>query len=679
MPDGGRGFAPGRLTQKGVAVLRRLCFLLLTMAGVSAPAFAQSPIASVTLTSGWATFGQAVPAGAALGLQIPGVATQTDVKSRWPDGTIKFAVVTARITTAGTYTLVPATAATGTFAPALPPVTATFTIGGVAHTATLPSAPSSDVWLAGPLVYEGRSTIAPTSGGTPHPFLRVNFDTRVYSDGTGRLDVSVENVLNQTGATTITYDVAIALNGTQVFSRAALKHFYLTRWRRTFPINGATFATITPDIRPFNTSRILPPYLSLVSNVVSTPTGAAFDLLGPGALNADMPAHGGRSELAPYPDWTARYLVHKNATQRTYVLANGDLSGSWPVHVREAETSTKPGVGTERLVSLDQRPTFWYDARAQGAGNDFVRGTPMPIREYSGATPTALQTALTPDNAHQPSIAYVPYLLTGDRYYAEEMAFWANYGMLRTYPGDNIRGAAGILESNETRGYGWALRNLAEAAALYPDSSPVKTYLSQKVANNLQWLDNYANAQPASNPFKILWIGMRPDGTQYISMWEQNYLAYAIDRASKLGFSGGLAHRDAIARFQVRLLTSDPAYPKAQGAPYVVAVGPAPASLGWDDYPTYPFYTTMAQIWAGTQGQERPFAGYYGPEARLNVMMGVESGWPGAKAAYDYLWPFIGVTPTWGSLPDLAERAGWALDFYASKKPSAPTNLRIIR
>jgi hypothetical protein len=38
---------------------------------------------------------------------------------------------------------------------------------------------------------------------------------------------------------------------------------------------------------------------------------------------------------------------------------------------------------------------------------------------------------LAPDDEHQPSLALVPYLLTGDRYYADEMAFWANYGIAR--------------------------------------------------------------------------------------------------------------------------------------------------------------------------------------------------------------------------------------------------------
>ena len=70
----------------------------------------------------------------------------------------------------------------------------------------------------------------------------------------------------------------------------------------------------------------------------------------------------------------------------------------------------------------------------------------------------------------------------------------------------------------------------------------------------------------------------RPDGNQYISMWEQTYLMHAIDRARQQGFAGGLAHRDAIAKFQLKLFASDPDYPRAQGAPYIVAVGVPGAS-----------------------------------------------------------------------------------------------------
>src|SRR5215471_10340068 len=387
-----------------------------------------APIATVGLTNGWATFGEVVPQGVATdGLQIGSLPTQTDVKTRWPDGSIRFAVVTASVPSTGNYAVTAAAAEPGSFAPQLPSASVTLTIGGVLYTATLPSTPATDLWLTGPLVTEGRQVITPvSSSGAAHPFLRVDFDTRVYADGKARVDVTVENVLDKTGATTVTYDASISVNGQLIFSRTGVQHYYLTRWRKVFEV-GAAPSAVTPDISPANLARALPPYLSQVSSMVSSPTGTTYDILQPGALDTNMPDHGGRPELAPFPDWTARYLAHKDPTQRSFVLANGDLAGSWPVHVREAENSTTSGVGSERLISLDQRPRIWYDSRAQGDGLDYVKGGPMPIIEYGSTTPGPGQSPLIPDNAHQPSLAFVPFLLTGDRYYAEETAFWANY------------------------------------------------------------------------------------------------------------------------------------------------------------------------------------------------------------------------------------------------------------
>ncbi|HXI27475.1 MAG TPA: hypothetical protein VNG89_03610, partial [Vicinamibacterales bacterium] len=649
---------------------------------IAVRAHAQPAVGAVTLTPGWATFGQALPQGAAAGaLKVGTLATQTDVKTTWPDGSIRFAVVTVNAPGAATYPITAIAAAGGAFTPTLPTASVDVKIGTATYSAALPASLSSDRWLSGPLVYEGRSVVTPLRGnGTAHPFLRVNFDTRIYNDNTGRVDISVENVLDVAGAATVTYDATVRVAGQAVYTHPAVQHFYLTRWRKTFALTGSSFAAVTPDVAPFNAAGALPPFLSTIANVVSTATGANFDVLKAGALDPIMADHGGRAELAPLPDWTARYLVHRDATQRAFVLANGDLSGSWPIHMREPESGPRSGVGPERMVSIDQRPNLWLDERAQAGNWDYIKGTPLPMREYGTDIPGPNQSPLLPDNAHQPSLAYAPYLLTGDRYYAEEMAFWANYGMVRTYPGDGIRGSLGILENNETRGFGWALRNLADAAAYYPESSPLRAYLAQKVVNNLAWLDDYAASQnPVANPFQILWINRRPDGGQFISMWEQTYVAYAIDRANQQGFVGGAIHRNAIGRFHQRLFTSDPDYPKAQAAAYLLAVGQAdpnnPAVLG-------SFYGSMSEIWTGTQGQERPFAGFYGPEARINLMYGIRNGWPGAQEAYDYLWPFIGATPAGCvslggvSLTDLSCRAGWALDFTSAAAPTpAPAEI----
>src|SRR5262245_62134416 len=339
------------VTVKAVAFVT----LLVGQALCAARADAQT-LATVHLTPGWATFGQALPQGAApSGLRVGTFSTQTDVKNRWPDGSIRFAIVSVFVPAAGNFPIEPDTQAPGTFTPAIPAASATFTIAGDTFTAPLPAAAASDRWLSGPLVYEGRSVVAPLSAltGLPHPFLRVNFDTRVYNDGKARVDVSVENMLDQIGAGTVAYDAAITINGAAVFAKGAVQHFYLTRWRKIFTLPGTTLSAITPDIVPFNTSKALPPYSSVVANFVNTPTATNYDILQSGALGQDMSLHGGRGDLAPYPDWAARYLVHKDPAQLAFVLLNGDLSGSWPIHARESGAVT--GVGPERLLSLDQR------------------------------------------------------------------------------------------------------------------------------------------------------------------------------------------------------------------------------------------------------------------------------------------------------------------------------------
>ncbi|MEO8678643.1 MAG: G8 domain-containing protein, partial [Vicinamibacterales bacterium] len=265
------------------------------------PTTSGDAFASIGLTAGWATFGQAVPQGVATtGLAVGNLATQTDVKNRWPDGSIRFAIVTVLVPTNGTYPMSAGTTNSGSFAPGPVDAAVVLTIGSATYTAMLPAGVSSDVWLSGRLVREDRQVIAPvTSTGSAHPFLRVNFDRRVFNDGQARVDVSVENMLDKTGATTVTYDVVVWVNGQAVFSTAAVQHYYLTRWRKLFQVGSTAMSEVTPDLAPFNQSRALPPYLPLVTNVVSTPTGSSYDILKPGALIANMPDHGGRPELAP--------------------------------------------------------------------------------------------------------------------------------------------------------------------------------------------------------------------------------------------------------------------------------------------------------------------------------------------------------------------------------------------
>jgi hypothetical protein len=549
-----------------------------------------------------------------------------------------------------------------------PDVAVRFLIGINQYTARPPKTATADRWLAGPLVTEWRATVAPRhADGTEHPFLRVLFDLRAFRDGQFRIDITVENTLDKDGAATVTYDVEIVAGEKSLFHRDRVQHHYLTRWRQVFEY-GMAVADFRPDLESFYQAGALPRFLNQIGAAVDKWGGAKFDILGGGNLDYYMPDHGGRAELAPYPDWVTRYVVYKNSRQREYVLVNGDLAGSWPVHLREASDG--------RLLSIDDHPNYWLDPRADAPYRP--AGRPIPDPPYS-ADPRRdpAKCPLLPDNAHQPSLAYVPYLITGDRYYADEMKFWANFGLLRTWqdPRTNMReGSAGLLfKANEPRGVAWVLRNLVDAAAYLPDDDPLKPYLAKKIAHNLTWIDEWAKTKQTSLGPAWLKFGEVPLDKQdrvWISPPQNHFLAWSLDHANDQGFTGGQIWRDQIARFTMQLFTS-PGWRRENAAPYRIAIGEALNAKieldsrlepGVDDSVRY--YTTFAESHNNTfrhGEQAEPFAGWYGHYARLMLLIGMRNGWVFARAGYEYLNPFLVNRTRNGGPSDMSRHPGWAL------------------
>src|SRR5262249_24934912 len=138
---------------KCVVTLRLLVALLLVIFGAPAMS-AQTAIATVALTPGWATFGQAgPPRGGPTALAGGSPPTKTEVKGGWRDASIRFALVPANVPSTGNFAITAGTPAPGTFAPILPTASVTLTIGGVAYLATLPRSVAADSWMSGPLAY----------------------------------------------------------------------------------------------------------------------------------------------------------------------------------------------------------------------------------------------------------------------------------------------------------------------------------------------------------------------------------------------------------------------------------------------------------------------------------------------------------------------------------------------
>ncbi len=166
--------------------------------------------------------------------------------------------------------------------------------------------------------------------------------------------------------------------------------------------------------------------------------------------------------------------------------------------------------------------------------------------------------------SHEPDIGYVPYLITGDYFYLEEMQFWASWNIMY---GSQRDGASGHVVWDQVRGQAWSLRSIAHAAYATPDSHPLKTYFLTILDNNRQLMENkWLNIQ--SSEFRWPSIGVNPLGfitnedwlgyTNIMSSWMDDFLTWSVGHISALGFSEWNAFRDYKVRFPVGR-TIDPA------------------------------------------------------------------------------------------------------------------------
>ncbi len=197
-----------------------------------------------------------------------------------------------------------------------------------------------------------------------------------------------------------------------------------------------------------------------------------------GTVDNAMPNSGERSDIGPLPDWAARYIMTQDYRDLQVLLGNGRVSGSVPWHFVDGNTGN--------YLSIKDRPKVWLDAR--GTSSSFgADALPAGAFDY--------KTGWVPDLAHQPSLNFVPYLVTGDRYFADELSAQANWSLANQWTTHRQKSPSqDLVFFGEVRAFGWTMRTLGEAAYILPDTSPLKVHLENVVNNNLQWvISTYLN------------------------------------------------------------------------------------------------------------------------------------------------------------------------------------------
>ena len=612
----------------------------------------RTALAGVPITFGHVFTQGAVSSGEQLHGEVAGRVAQVDVKRRYDDGSLRFAVISLVLSemSAGDSETLHLKSERPQPAVARPPLTAAELLktefdaevffrfpDGTSRAVSARrllqrTAEKAKTWLRGPVATEWLLSAAPLSAdGTPDEDLRVQFQVRAYAGGQARVSVVVENCADQ-WAGNIRYDVSVTVCGKEVFAARAVDHRRLSRWRKVFWSDGNESPVhIVHDLEAITRSGALPNYDRTLPIAELTPdtrrqldlSSPTFEILGRGSLTAYMGTTGGRLEIAPYPTWTVQYLLTQTPEAKAVVLAHGDLAGAWPIHVR----AEKAG----RLMTIDERPKFWLDSR----------GKDRPQWKPDRHAPDAKQAKLEPDMAHQPSLAYVPYLATGDFYYLEEAYFWANYCLLSMWP-EPRQDARGIL-AGQIRGDAWALRNIADAAWIAPDGDVEARYFEEKVRNNLAERTAKMYGPPEYNAIGAWGIRTVSDARiqnaanpnwMITAPWEEDYLLWSLHHLVELGYTEAAQPRDFLLRLRVGLLTNAPHYDPMLATPYRLVVG---ERVGKDVV----FYEDWKKIGEENARLSKPdlpnYGNSYAYSARAAVICGIDGGFPKAREALDWL------------------------------------------
>jgi hypothetical protein len=455
------------------------------------------------------TFGQAlrqgdVPLGSTLqGADLPGL--QVVVKNRWPDGSAKFAIVSARIELPAekwrdvTLRLAGEAQRAAPLATSeLKSVSATVQFGSFGTAAWTASdwGTPAQTWISGPEMSSWlyRKPI----GNDAH--LVAWIEVRAYRGGRIEFLPWIENgYLNVPSPGARSGVASFLLNGSERFAQP----LHLLNHQRAVLAGGTTLThwlgadpriDVRHDVAYLAATRIVPHYRGRTrpGSPLFSRLPSAYVPLAKASFPDGMGAGGYDASIGLLPEWDVAYLT-SNGDPRAYrsVLINGYAAGRYGIHYRDETTQRQ--LRFSKYPRLVMGPGSGVASIGASTANAY---TPTP----SGEAPPTYKSS------HHPSMGFMAYLLSGREYYLAETQFLASANFLKN--GDATRrGSEGVFETaagaNTTRGAAWAIRTLAQAATITPDGDAMKAEFVASLDANIAYYHHRYVETPA-NPLGLV-------------------------------------------------------------------------------------------------------------------------------------------------------------------------------
>lgn len=317
-------------------------------------------------------------------------------------------------------------------------------------------------------------------------------------------------------------------------------------------------------------TKLLPPFnLALIP---AANTSSPYNPYCAAQVTRGMGNTGERPDIGLFTSWAVRHLMLQSEVDETLIRVQGLASGGWRTGARYKSTKQIVPV-METAPSYAGLGTIQPNWRCHP---DYMVGFVLP------ATSASLWQR-EDEPSHRPGLAYYPYLVTGEPQYLDlliEQAgnFITNKIIGKSFPnvtqpvtdatpfataefgerdvviGSTMYKGGGMLfYEGLTRIVAWCHRDIAQAAAIYPDACPngteVRKYLRDVLKVGYDAMNDY-NSRFGADWSNMGLIYFNKNAPEYLSVWCSGFLSNAVcHAASILPSSGANTFRQFLGRF----------------------------------------------------------------------------------------------------------------------------------
>jgi hypothetical protein len=238
-------------------------------------------------------------------------------------------------------------------------------------------------------------------------------------------------------------------------------------------------------------------------------------------LVPSMPSTGERHDIGLVTEFQAQYLISETAAALTSLLAQGEACGTMPIHWRDERTGA--------FANVYQYPHI----AAHWNGSPRIPLAPMPHPGGPG-TPIDHRYFLY-DTSHPPAASYLPFVLTDDPFFLEELEAQGSFAFLKYPTPRNADRLPALVNPSETRGFAWGMRSLFQLGVVAPEKPPRwlngRDYWRRCIADNLAFAHLYMQS-----PARIHRIFRAFTQAAWISSWQNSYVALTLGAALWMGY-----------------------------------------------------------------------------------------------------------------------------------------------